>query len=77
MLRLAKLVGRSGDDGAARGLLRRFVESHPDHLRARVNLGVALARLGDYAGAREQWEAVLQRAPGQSDARELLEQLPR
>ncbi len=77
VLRLAKLVGRSGDDGAARGLLRRFVESHPDHLRARVNLGVALARLGDYAGAREQWEAVLQRAPGQSDARELLEQLPR
>lgn len=76
LLVLAREVGRQGDDGAARGLLAGFVEGHPDHVRARVNLGIALARLGDLAGARQQWEAALARDPQNPDARELLDQLP-
>lgn len=76
VLHLAREVGRTGDDAAARALLERYVERHPGHLRARVNLGVAYARLGDYARARSQWEAVLTQEPEHADARDLLSKLP-
>ena len=77
VLLLAREVGKGGDDGAARALLARFVEAHPEHVQARINLGVAMARLGDLAGARQHWEVVLQKAPNNADARDLIEQLPR
>ncbi len=76
VLRLAKAVGRDGDDEAARALLRRYVTAHPDHLRARLNLGVAHARLGEYDAARTAWQAVLGQDPDNVDARDLLGQLP-
>jgi len=76
VLLLAKAVGRSGDDEAARALLQRYVAVHPLHMRARVNLGVAHARLGEYAAARSSWEAVLARDPDNADAKDLLSQLP-
>lgn len=77
VLLLAREVGKGGDDGAARALLARFVEAHPEHVQARINLGVAMARLGDLAGARQHWEVVLRQAPDNADARDLIEQLPR
>jgi thioredoxin-like negative regulator of GroEL len=76
VLMLAKAIGRNGDDGAARSLLARYVEAHPTHLEARVNLGIAMARLGDYPGARAQWEAVLAVKPDHPAAKRLLQQLP-
>lgn len=76
VLSLAREVGRSGDDAAARALLAGYVETHPEHLRARINLGVAYARLGDLALARAAWEAVLAKAPENADAQDLLSHLP-
>lgn len=76
VLRLAKAVGRDGDDEAARALLLRYVAAHPDHVRARLNLGVAHARLGDYDAARAAWQAVLGRDPENADARDLLARIP-
>lgn len=76
MLVLARLIGRNGDDGAARALLEGFVTRNPDSLKARLNLGVAYARLGRYDDARAQWQAVLSRDPENASARKLLEGLP-
>lgn len=76
VLHLARLIGRSGDDGAARALLEGFVGRNPDNAPARINLGIAYARLGDFDRARAQWEAVLSQDPENADARELLSQLP-
>jgi tetratricopeptide (TPR) repeat protein len=77
VLLLAKCVGRAGDDEAARALLRRYVAAHPDHLRARTNLGVAHARLHEYQAARAAWNEVLRRSPENADALELLSHLPK
>lgn len=76
MLRLARLLGRSGDDGAARALLEGFVGRNPSSVKARLNLGVAYARLGDYKRARVQWQAVLDLSPDHPTAKKLLAQLP-
>lgn len=77
LLRLAREVGRDGDDAAARALLERAVAEHPDFIDARLNLGIARARLGDYPGARAAWQAVLDRRPDHVEARRLIEQLPK
>lgn len=76
MLRLARLIGRTGDDGAARALLEGFVARNPNAIKARLNLGVAYARLGKYDEARAQWEAALRIDPESETARKLLDQLP-
>lgn len=76
VMRLARILGRSGDDGAARALLEGFVAARPNHVPARLNLGIAYARLGKYAAAREMWQAVIDRSPDHADARALLSQLP-
>jgi hypothetical protein len=76
LLALARIVGRSGDDAAARALLAGWVGRHADDADAWLNLGIAAARLGDYAGARQAWETVLRLAPDRADARDLLRRLP-
>jgi hypothetical protein len=76
VLALSKALGQSGDDGAARALLSRFVNRNPEHIAARLNLGIAAARLGDYPAARAAWAAVLALDPAHDDARALLQQLP-
>lgn len=76
LLRLAREVGRDGDDAAARALLEQAVAEHPEFDAARLNLGIARARLGDYPGARAAWEALLARDPAHAEARRLLDQLP-
>lgn len=76
LLRLAREVGRDGDDAAARALLEQAVAEHPEFDAARLNLGIARARLGDYPGARAAWEALLARDPEHAEARRLLDQLP-
>ena len=75
LLALARLVGRDGDDAAARALPARCVTAHPDSIDARLNLGVALARLGDLQGARATWSALLERDPKHEEAKTLLRQL--
>lgn len=76
VLALARAVGRDGDDGAARNLLLQYVQDNPGHLKARINLGISMARLGDYPGAKAQWLEVLSRAPDHPAATKLLAQLP-
>ena len=74
-LALARLVGRAGDDAAARALLERCVAEDPTSNKARLNLGIARARLGDLDGARAAWRAVLERDPNNMEAKALLLQL--
>lgn len=77
VLSLAREVGRDGDDEAARALLAQAVADHPGFVEARLNLGVALARLGRYAEARAAWEDVLKRAPDHAEAQRLLDEMAR
>ncbi len=76
-LALARLVGRNGDDAAARAVLAAWVDAHADDADAWLNLGIAHARLGDVAAARRAWETVLQLRPDDADGKKLLRQLPR
>jgi tetratricopeptide (TPR) repeat protein len=76
-LALARLVGRHGDDAAARAVLLAWVGAHADDADAWLNLGVAHARLGDFAAARQAWESVLRLRPDDADAKKLLKRLPR
>jgi tetratricopeptide (TPR) repeat protein len=76
VLALARTVGRSGDDGAARAMLAEYVASHPDAVAVWLNLGVAEARLGRPAQARAAWQQVLALQPDHADARALLAKLP-
>ncbi|MEE2787334.1 MAG: tetratricopeptide repeat protein [Myxococcota bacterium] len=76
LARLARLVGRLGDDDAARALLERALPLAPDDIELRINLGVAYARLGEYDEARKHWMHALTVNPQHSDARKLLRQLP-
>jgi tetratricopeptide (TPR) repeat protein len=76
VLALARTVGRSGDDGAARAMLAEYVAAHPDAVAVWLNLGVAEARLGRPAQARAAWQRVLALQPDHTDARALLAKLP-
>ena len=53
-------------DAAAQ--FRKAVESNPDSVTARINLGAALTQTGDLAGAIEQFEAALRIEPGKANA---------
>jgi tetratricopeptide (TPR) repeat protein len=76
VLSLARILGRGGDDGAARALLAEHVVRYPDAIDVWLNLGVAEARLGHLSAARTAWSRVLALDPAHADARALLEKLP-
>ncbi|MCP3957846.1 MAG: tetratricopeptide repeat protein [bacterium] len=48
--------------------LREAVETDPDNVSARLNLGSALGAMGDAAGAADAFEEVVQRQPGNAMA---------
>ncbi|MCI0409925.1 MAG: tetratricopeptide repeat protein, partial [Acidobacteria bacterium] len=50
-------------------LLERALAMDPHHLAARINRGVALARLGRVDEAMREYEAALQQDPDNEDAR--------
>lgn len=54
---------------AVRHLERGALAARPDATEALYRLGVASARLGDYAGARDLWRRALEVEPGLSEAR--------
>lgn len=54
--------------------LRGLIKDYPGFLSARVRLGRVLYDMSDVEGAVEQWEAVIQREPGHSEANRLLRQ---
>jgi Flp pilus assembly protein TadD len=54
---------RMGETESAATYFRRALESNPNLLSARGNLAVAYERLGDEAGAREQYRIYLETAP--------------
>jgi len=60
---LAEEFRRLGRYGEAVETCQAGLQRHPAYLSARVTLGRALIETGDYAGAREQFETVLQSAP--------------
>ena len=66
--KLARLVGRGGDDAAARSLLERAVRHAPKNVKLRINLGIAYARLGNYEKARLHWRHALKLQPKNRDA---------
>jgi tetratricopeptide (TPR) repeat protein len=68
---------RAGRLPEAVALYREALRGDPDGLfvQARHNLAVALARLGDRAGARREFEAVLRVSPGYEPSLRALERL--
>ena len=58
----------AGDWAAAAAEFRRALAANPQSVRARVDLGAALAMSGDAAGARRELEAALEREPGNPTA---------
>ncbi|NBN77699.1 tetratricopeptide repeat protein [Microvirga tunisiensis] len=59
---------RDGQLDEAAAQLRRILFAHPDHLRARANLGNCQFLLGDLANAEQSFEAVLADAPDNRNA---------
>jgi hypothetical protein len=74
--RLARLTGKIGDDEAAIVLFLRVLKLKPNDEKALLNLGVAFARLGRYAPARQSWQKLLRINPEHMDAKSLLRQIP-
>ena len=75
--KLARLIGKAGDDQQAVTLLLRVTTLEPRDQSALLNLGIAFARLGEYAEARRAWTQLLTLNPRHQDASLLLQQLPR
>ena len=49
----------AGDAASALALYRRAAESAPNHARAHLNVGIALAGIGDVEGAASAYQSVL------------------
>lgn len=73
---LAIVEATEGDLPAARRRLERVLEVDPDHVDARYDLALVLARLGRSEEARRHAVEVLARAPRHAPAARLLERLP-
>jgi len=63
-----RMAYRAGHYKEAAASFRAAVEARPDSVPARINLGSALARLGDRVGAIEQFHQVLAVAPDNATA---------
>ncbi|MBF0201341.1 MAG: hypothetical protein HQK66_08515 [Desulfamplus sp.] len=59
----------------ARGFFETLLAVEPDHIKARLNLSVALSRMGDHKGARTVLEGVLVNEPDNAIALQNLEVL--
>jgi tetratricopeptide (TPR) repeat protein len=59
----AERLRRAGEPQRAVALCRDGLRRFPDHVSARVTLGLALVDLGQHAEARAELRAVLKRAP--------------
>jgi len=59
---------RAGRDAEAAALLAGVVRARPDHVDARLNLGLALLALDRLDEAERELEAVVERAPAYADA---------
>ena len=72
VMSLAKLLGRRGDDAAALSLLRHAVHIAGSSMAPRINLGIALARMGQLREARKAWREIIAMDPDNQDAIDLL-----
>ena len=61
LFRDAVAAQQHGDDALAVGKYRELLKRYPDAIEVRANLGAALAKLGRYDEAIEQYRAVLAR----------------
>jgi tetratricopeptide (TPR) repeat protein len=62
-LKLARLLLESGNPLQAREELETILQTHPDWVEARVQLGMAKYLAGDAAGARDTWRACREARP--------------
>ncbi len=60
---------RNLDHAGARELLERAVSKEPESVEVHLNLGVAKRGMGDYPGAKAEYERVLALSPGNAAAR--------
>ena len=72
-LGLARNVGRTGDDDAARAILTQAVRQFPDWIDGRIELGIALYRLGQEKEARALWVSILEQNPTHPEVKQLIE----
>ena len=72
-LGLARNVGRAGDDDAARAILSQAVRRFPDWIDGRIELGIALYRLGQEKEARALWHSILEKDPTHPEVKQLIE----
>ncbi|MGI3779133.1 MAG: tetratricopeptide repeat protein [Janthinobacterium lividum] len=75
LLRLAALLAATGFTTAARTVLARAVDAHPDNADARTALGHVLRTAGDTDAARGHYEAALRADPTQPEAHQGLSYL--
>ena len=67
--RVGVLLERKNDLSSAATQFMNAIRQDPEYLRARFNLGVVLFELGRNVEAKEQWDRVLQAAPGSQTKR--------
>jgi hypothetical protein len=60
---IAERFRRAGQMERAIALCREGLQTHPEHLSARVTLGCALLDMGEFSEAHRELQAVLKRAP--------------
>jgi predicted Zn-dependent protease len=67
-LKLGSLLLREANPQAAVDVFRQGLAQIPGQLELMLRLGMSLEQLGDFDGARAQYEAILQKEPNQSVA---------
>ena len=75
LLRMSANALSAGNPSTAADLYRELVGLDPSNADLRNNLGIILTKLGDFAGAMDQFEAALKSDPSHQAARRNLEQV--
>jgi len=70
--KLAVALRRLGRLEESKNELFRILEENPHYLTAQVDLGLVMHLMGDNAGARREWEAVLRGEPENTEAKTFL-----
>jgi tetratricopeptide (TPR) repeat protein len=74
-VQMAKCLARSGEKQKAIEFLRKTIESHPDHVEAKLQLGVLYHSLQKLKEARRLWEEALTQEPENKSAQMYLSML--
>ena len=72
-MKVVETLVRVGESHKALKELRSLINNFPSFMTARLKLGVLLYEAGSVAEAVEEWERILAREPGHSEAKRLLQ----